>query len=102
MSPPLGSSHRVAFLPTATTANGRSSMSPGSAQGHIATATARYSSTIASIGLRTRDAAGRESSAAILARLPDGAGNGIHRDAASVDPWHAPVTPTRGGLAPWQ
>jgi AraC-like DNA-binding protein len=77
-------------------------MSPGSAQSHIATATAGYPSTIASIGLGTRDAAGRESNAAILVRLVDGAGKGIHRDAASVDPWHTQVTPTRGGLAPWQ
>ena len=77
-------------------------MSPGSDRGHIATATPGYPSAIASIGRGTGDAAGRECDAAMLVGLPAGAGSGIHQDAASVDPRHAQVAPTRGGLAPWQ
>jgi AraC family transcriptional regulator len=93
-------------------------MSPGSVQGQTATARIGYPSTIASIGAGRRGSSRPDGIAAILFRFPDGGRKASPRDRdgalanrASVSSrrpaqpatrWNAPVTPARGGLAPWQ
>jgi AraC family transcriptional regulator len=93
-------------------------MSLGSVQGRTAAARFGYPSTIAPIGVGGRDSGSPDGVAAILFRFPGAARKAYDRDrdgsfanptrvssphrAQPAARGNVPVTPARGGLAPWQ